>query len=136
MEHATVTDREAFAKIMANADKWATIDDIMGMCDKAGYWSETFLEESEVQSKKSHIRRLVRGLKDETNWPVWASVEKTDENGNKVRVYKQETLFDVDDYRQAVSYHSGVSNHHRAMASGYARRCRNRFNRQIPLNFG
>lgn len=73
--------------------------------------------------------------KDGEGFPLFASVETTDESGNAVRRYKQETLFDVEDYRQVVRYHADRSAHHQTMARGYAKRCKQRFNRQIRISF-
>ncbi len=131
----TQTERHTFEKLLGNVDKWATVDDIVALCDGEGFWSKDFLAQSEVQAKKSHVRRLIRQAKDASGWPVWASVETVNEEGKTVRVYKQETLFGVEDYRQAISYHAGISKHHAAMVAGYARRCKKRFNRTIQMTF-
>jgi hypothetical protein len=50
-----------------------------------------------------------------------------DEDGKQVRVYKQETLFNVDDYQQVIGYHKERRHHHDKMVRGYKRRCKDRF---------
>lgn len=134
MEKVRQTDRERFESLMGNADKWASIEDLVSLCDDAGYWSDEFYAQAQGSAKKSMVRRLIRTLKDDTDFPVWASVETTNEDGKNVRVYKQETLFDVDDYRQVVSYHSDRSSYHATVAKEYAKRCKVRFNKQLKID--
>ena len=74
-------------------------------------------------------------LKDEKGNPIFASVEKTDESGNLVKVYKQETLFDLADYEQVIEYHADRSKHHREMAKGYMIRCEQRLGVQLKMEF-
>lgn len=132
---ATQGDRERFERVMGNADSWATIDDLVELCESDGYWSNEFQATAALNAKKAHVRRMIRTLRDSDDWPVWASVETTNDKGETVRVYKQETLFDVEDYRQVVSYHVDRTNYSRRMATGYARRCKKRFHKQIPMHF-
>lgn len=131
----TDSDKSTFEAITGNADGWASIDALVDACEQAGFWGADFVQAATVQAKKSHVRKLIKSLKDKEGWPVWASVETTNESGETVRVYKQETLFDIEDYRKVVNYHAGVAQHHVAMARGYARRCKKRFNKQIALPF-
>lgn len=129
------TDIEAFSDVMRSCDDWERIDDIVRRCDEAEFWTAGFIATATVAAKKAHIRKLIKSQKDETNWPLWASIEVTDATGNISRIYKQECLFDVSDYRQVAAFHADRSHHHRAMAVGYAKRCRKRFNTQLTLQF-
>ena len=53
----------------------------------------------------------------------------------EVRVYKQESLFDVSDYVQVCAYHHQAGLHHLGMASGYRDRAERRFgNRSLSLS--
>lgn len=135
MSTVTQGDKTRFMELIGEAENWTSIDDLLTACDKADFWTEDFLDSVAERAKKSHLRRLIRSLKDGSGWPLWASVETTNESGEPVRVYKQEFLFDVGDYRQVVKYHSERSAHHRKMASGYAKRCKERFDRQLLLDF-
>ena len=136
MSRVAQSQRVRFQELMGNADCWASIDELVLACDDAKFWSKDFLDTVEDKAKKSEIRRLIRSIKDGESWPIWASVETITESGETVRQYKQELLFDVEDYRKVVKYHGDRSTHHRTMAVGYAKRCKNRFNRQLPLPFG
>lgn len=127
--------RERFADATAQANRWANIDTLIALCDEHGFWTDEFIAHVEDNAKKSFVRRMIKTLKTDEGDPVWASVEMTDDEGKTVRVYKQETLFSLDDYRQVVEYHTDRSNHHREMAMGYATRCRKRFKKQIPTMF-
>lgn len=113
--------------------RWATIDEFMSMLDDADYWDEEFTSAAVAQRKKIHIRGVIRNLKDKDGWPVFASVVQVDSDGNEVRIYKQETFFDRDDYMQVVSYHVDVVRHHVTMAVGYRNRAKGRYGMQIPL---
>ena len=135
MSKVTTTEKTKFVELMGSADAWASVDQLVAACNEAEIWPEGFLETVEAKAKKAHVRRMVRSLKDEGGWPLWASIETTNERGEPVRIYKQETLFDVGDYRQVVHYHSDRSRHHRTMAIGYAQRCKRRFGRQLMLPF-
>ncbi len=130
----SATERTRFQAITGNADGWASIDELVDLCDQEGFWEPAFLESATNQAKKSQIRRLMRSLKDDENWPVWASVETTDEDGKTVRRYKQETLFDVEDYRKTVDYWADRARYAGGMAKGYAKRCKKRFNVQPRLD--
>jgi len=136
MTTAVATDRARFQELMGNADAWNSIDKLVELCDEADFWSEEFTEGALASAKKSQVRRLIRTLKDDESWPLWANVETTGEDGKTERTYKQELMFDSNDYRQVVDYHNERSAHHSKMRDGYAARCKRRFDIQIPLPFG
>jgi hypothetical protein len=130
-----VMDQEVFAEIVT-ANRWQSVPELVEQLDTAGFWADDFLSEAELQSKKSWVRRHIKQLKDSSDFPLWASVKTKDDDGRTVTLYKQETFFDVEDYRQVVNYHAGRSDHHREMARGYSRRCKERLGKQIRLPFG
>lgn len=140
MSKVAATDKARFQELMGNADAWMPIEDLVALCDQEGFWKDAFLEGAVDAAKKSQVRRLIKTLTDDGDWPLWASVETTNEEGKAERVYKQEVLFDPDDYRQVVEYHSDRATHHGRMARGYAKRCDKRFKtrlyRQLDINFG
>src|SRR5512137_1067427 len=136
MEKIKQSDKSRFQELLGNADCFNTIEELVSMCDQAGFWTDDFLATVTDVAKKSTIRRLIRDVRDEDGWPSIGSIETTNEAGETVRVYKQEALFDIEDYRKVVAYHSERSRHHRNMAIGYAKRCKTRFNKQPPLDFG
>lgn len=128
----TNMSHDAFLEATGKA-QWATIDELVSMLDKAEYWDEAFTAQAVAQRKKIHIRGVIRNLKDKDGWPIFASVVQVDEDGNEVRIYKQETFFDRDDYMQVVSYHVDIVRHHVTMAVGYRQRAKHRYGMQIEL---
>ena len=129
------TGKARFSDVMGNSHQWASIGELLRACDEAGYWTDEFLATTTENAKKSHIRKMVK-VRDEAGWPLVASVTTANEDGELVQKYKQESLFDREDYRQVVAFHGERSNHHRKMAVGYAERCFKKFDVQLPLDFG
>lgn len=114
-------------------DQWATIDDLVKKLDAAGYWDDAFNTSAIDQKKKAHVRRRIRGLKDDEDWPLYANVTITLEDGTEQHVYKQEELFNRDDYFQVFSFHKERAGHHIGMAIGYQKRANKRLNMNIQL---
>ena len=130
----TKSERERFQQIVQGSD-WTEIGELVALCDRHDFWSDEFRESAATNAKKAAVRKLIKQLKDDDNFPLFASVETTNAEGRTVRVYKQESLFDTDDYRKVVKYHSQRSSYHRKMAGGYARRCRRRFRKQLAFGY-
>lgn len=120
--------------IMGNADSWDNLEDLVKICDKAKYWSPRLEKSAVMNAKKAHLRKALK-IKDEEGMPLFASIVTEDENGKKVRRYKQEALFDVEDYRQVAQYHMQAADHHTTMSKNYIRRCKTRFNVQLRFDF-
>jgi hypothetical protein len=127
--------RDCLEKVMSQSGGWATIDQIVTRLDAEGCWPAEFLARAMDEAKKQLARRLIRQSKDEKGWPTIASVETVNADGQTVRVYKQETLFEVEDYKQVVQYHHERSAYHRKMREGYRRRAKQRFGVQLPIPF-
>ncbi len=104
----------------------------MAICDEAGYWESDFESRALTNAKKMRIRKIISKVKDKDGFPLFPSVTILDD-GKKKRVYKQETLFDVEDYKAVVNYHARLSNHHRDMAEGYVKRCEKKHQVQLSL---
>ena len=125
--------REAFVTATASAT-WADIDALVAMLDGEDFWDEAFLAESIDAHKKSYIRREIKQIKTPDGDPVFASVTATNpETGEEERRYKQEAIFDRDDYAQTVRYHRRRADHHMQMAAGYARRGHERYGLQLNI---
>lgn len=54
------------------------------------------------QWKKCEIRRAVKGIKDEQNIPLIFSIVDVDGDGKAIRKYKQESLFNIEEYQQVI----------------------------------
>ncbi len=127
-------NRQAFLAAV-NGAEWASIDDLREMCDEAG---DVFSEEDDEQAKRSHknqrIRREIKKMTDASGFPVFASVHTTDpETGKQRRVYKQEALFDIEDYRAVIEDYAKSLQHDYQMMKGYRDRAEQRFSEQLPL---
>lgn len=116
-------------------ESWATIDVLKRRLDEAGFWDEDFLKSAIDEHKKAYIRRQIKTITDGEGWPLFANVLTVDAmTGVKEHVYKQETLFDRDDYMQVVGYHRDRAAYHEAMAAGYAGRAERRYAMQLPMS--
>lgn len=115
--------------------RWGDIDFLVEKCEAAGMFSDEDLDRAAKSYKKDRVRRLVKSLKDENGWPIFASVKVLEISGDEKRVYKQESLFDVDDYNQVVAYHTQQAQHHMQMANGYTERANVRFGNQLNLPY-
>lgn len=125
---------EHFGDITRKSGGWHTVDAIVKMLDKADFWTNDTVATAEQNFKKSFVRKMIRKIKDDNDWPEWASIE-IERDGQKVRVYKQETLFNLSDYKQVVRYHKARGSYHARMANGYVRRARERLGTQMRLPF-
>ncbi len=135
-ERVEETTVERFVGSLQAVNRWATIDEFVDALDEANFWDEAFYSKVESQAKKQFIRRMIRKAKDETDWPIWANVKIQDAvTGVEVRVYKQESLFDVADYAQVCAYHHQAGLHHFSMARGYKNRAERRFGKQAGFGF-
>lgn len=135
MSKPTMT-QDAFLEL-TRAETWATIDVLVRRLDEAAFWDKAFLDTAVAEHKKAFVRRQIRQLKDGTGWPLFANVVEVDPiSGDETHIYKQEQIFDRDDYVQVVTYHRRRAEHHERMAQGYAERARVRFSMQVPLWIG
>jgi len=119
-ERAEETAVERIVACLSAMNRWATIDEFVDALDEADFWDESFHSKVEGQAKKQFIRRMIRKAEDEADWPICANVKIQDAaTGVEVRVYKQESLFDVADYAQVCCYHRQAGLRHLGMARGY-----------------
>ncbi len=119
---------------MTRDESWVTIDLLKRRLDETGFWSDEFIDAAIDEHKKAYIRREIKCITDTTGWPVFASVITIDSiTGEHQRIYKQEEMFDRDDYMQVVSYHQDRAEYHEMMAAGYRERARERHAMQLEL---
>lgn len=127
-------NRQAFVHATRDAE-WASIDELCDMCLEA---EDVFTDDDWEQARRSYaktrIRREMKKLTDETGFPLFASVHTRDpQTGKTKRVYKQEALFDIDDYRAVIEEYAGRVKHDCEMMRGYKNRAETRFSEQLPL---
>lgn len=90
------------------------------------------IERLAVRGFTDEVRAALR-RKDSGGVPVYANVERIDKDGSRIRLYKQTSLFTVDDYRIAVaSYERRAAANHR-VAVALAKDCKTRLHVTIPL---
>lgn len=63
------------------------------------------------EHRKKVIRRELKQIKDEEGFPLIFSLAELDSSGHEIRKYKQESLFNVEDYKQALEYCRQHKNH-------------------------
>lgn len=123
---------EQFKQITAS-QSWATIDELVQACDDADFWEAGWLAATTSMAKKARVRRLIRQVKDDDGWPAIASILITNDDGNPQRLYKQEVLFNPEDYLQTVNYWIGRAQYDMKMAEGYRDHAHKRYGVQLAL---
>lgn len=114
---------------------WATIDELDQRLERVGYWDLALKTDAIAHLRKSHIRRKIRQQKDSKGWRLFASIKTVNSEGKAVRVYKQEILFDREDYRQVTRWWSERTRYCAVMTAGYAKNAKHRYRMQIALPF-
>jgi hypothetical protein len=123
-------NKDIFAEITAHT-RWANIDELTESLKDAGWFTSEFLEGAVENAMKERVRKEMKSHKDADGMPLFVSIVKPDGE----RVYKQETLFDLDDYKQVVNYHRERGQHHINIAKVYRDRAFDRFRVRIQLSF-
>lgn len=110
---------------------WATIDELEEAIEPL--LPDDFYEDAKSQARKIWLRRLLR-RRTEGGWPEFANIVRQDEQtGEEVHFYKQELMFDIDDYKQVVAYHADRAEYHLKVAFGYKAKAYERFGIQLSL---
>lgn len=126
---------EAFREATKDLGKFLSVPEVSDALDERGFWTEGFYSRIENGAKHAMIRHFMKNLKDEAGFPLWASVVYQAEDGTAKRVYKQETLFNLDDYRQVITYNKERSAYHREMAERYIERAKRKYPEQTNFNW-
>lgn len=105
---------------------WARTEDLVTALDAMGdVWGD-YEKKGLLEAKKALVRRYIKQLSEDGHQLVH-SIERACEGGSMERVYKQETLFEVDDYKQAYIYHRGRQSYHVHIADDLRERCKKRY---------
>jgi hypothetical protein len=112
-----------------------SIEEIVSRLDGGDFWTDEFLETAVFEAKKSLARKFAREAKDKNGERIFHSIERVDSEGDTVRAYKQETLFDKEDYRQVIAYHVQQAHYHKGEAKRMQSACLQRLGVQIELTF-
>jgi hypothetical protein len=114
---------------------WVDIDGLVAMLDAADYWDEDFLADAIDALKKAHARKQIKTIPGSDGLPAYQSVVTTDPmTGGTERRYKQEAMFDRDDYVQTIRYHRQRAEHHLREAAGLAQHGHDRYGLQLGLD--
>ena len=99
--------KERFIEMMERARlSWATIEELVAECDNAeDFWDAQWLATAVSSAKKSLVRKYIREVKDEEGMPLWHSIVTVDTTGMECHQYKQEVIFDKEDYLQVIQYY-------------------------------
>lgn len=125
---------DLFTQVTASID-WGTIDDLYDVVNQDERLVAALLAgDIREQAIKRGIRQLIKKVDGGNGHALYASVKSVDETGREITLYKQETLFNVDDYRQVVDYHEKRARHHSIEQRYYVQQCEKRFGVQIELN--
>jgi hypothetical protein len=126
---------ERFTEILAHRD-WMRTEEMVAALDRAKFWDASWLENEAVfRVKSEYARNMARTITRKDGRHVFVNVVKTTADGEKTHIYKQQTLFNVNDYRYVVSYHKQMAVHHIAEANRFARDCETYTGTQIPMPF-
>ena len=96
-----MSESERFRHLAASQD-WHTIDELVTTLDRAGFWNPALLTVALAAYKKSLIRRWIKHDRTADGYPAWESIVQPGADGEPRRVYKQEPLFSLEDYRQSI----------------------------------
>lgn len=123
---------------LAESTSWQTIDEIVAVLDGGEFWTDDWLDGAIVEAKKQKARDFLNSRKDADGMPLWPSVVIKDESGRDVRIFKQERLFNADDYVSQITFHQRRLEHHAHLAKRYRDRGIDRFGEQLrfKLNEG
>lgn len=128
-----MTDLRPIVEELMETEGWMTTDALARAIRERDCLDAEWRAAAEERALRYELRKLLRTSKDADGWPRYGNVIDVDEQGNRIQLYKQETLFDVDDYRQVMESHGRIANHHVEMMIGYREHCQSRYDVQLPL---
>jgi hypothetical protein len=97
-----------FEQYIRQLPGWNGIDNILRYLDREHYpWPQHFIDTSLERAKKAKIRQMIKQVRETDGRQTFASVVQTTPDGELQRVYKQECLFNLNDYYQVVKYNAG-----------------------------
>jgi hypothetical protein len=112
-----------------------TIDGVVSRLDAAGFWDAEFLHDATQHAKKHKGRSLLRQVKDISGYRAWDSLLVAGQDGQPKRLYKQEVLFDVEDYRQTIDYATTKATYWMGEATRWRDAMGKRYGEQLVLTW-
>jgi hypothetical protein len=83
------------------------------------YFTAEFYATAVAHMERIHVRRRLKQVTNTQGWPVFGNIERVDPDGTPTRVFLQEELFGLEEYRQIVAYHYGRARRHLFKAQTY-----------------
>lgn len=116
--------------------KWAEVAEIIEKLDEIpGFWQNILIMDAVKDDwKKRFVRRKIKQLRVD-GFPLFASIETKNKEGDLIRVYKREDSFIPEDFQKAAEYHGSVTVYHAKMARHYADGYESATGKQILLPF-
>jgi len=112
---------------------FCSIDLLAKVAMDRGVFDDEFMGKAAEVAVKAVLRRELK-RKDDKGDSLYHSVSVPDDAGEFTPVYKQETLFDVEDFRRVVNYYVHQANYNANEARKMARHCFERYAVQLPLD--
>lgn len=120
-------------KDLLRSKKWSTIDDFTDALADTGFFTKEDDQLAKLAGRKMKVRKLLKRMKDETGMPVFASIPVQDEKGKITHIYKQESLFNKNDYQRVIESLVRQSTSLIDMAKRYQQRAKERLGVQLKL---
>ena len=124
--------REHFLRV-TQLRRWGTIQAYIDLCRAQGYVIPTFYATTLAHMERIHVRRRLKQVTTAQGWPVFGNIARVRDDGRPERVFLQEDLFGLEEYRQIVAYHYGMARHHLFKAQTYREHAKARYGVQLPL---
>jgi len=120
---------------LESVDKWATIDDLVDHVVASVGIPDEVSQHAVRDSVARTVRQQIKTFKDADGLAQFESIEVESPDGTTVRVYKQLSLFNKDDYRLSIHWYSERGRYYCRKANTLAKRCNKEHRTQMPLPF-
>lgn len=109
------------------------IDTIIRELNNRGVFDDEDKSEVILEHRKRIVRRELKQIKDAEGFPLIFSLVELDSDGRVVRKYKQESLFSIEDYKQAIEYCRQHKRYWSKIERRLLKNAKTRFNGQTEL---
>lgn len=128
------TPKQRLLEILT-VNQFMNVDQMTDILIANGFWDGKDISNIIRTAQKAEVRKWVKTLKNEDGRPAFANIEIENEEGETIHVYMQPCLFDVDQYKQVISYHREKAKYHFNEAKNYTKQLFRQFGVQLELPF-
>lgn len=128
------TQKDRILEILRTND-FIDTDEATDLLDESGFWDSRDPDDLIRAQKKSETRLFLKTLKDEEGEPAFANIEIETLDGKVKHVYMQPYLFDVEQFKQIINYHTSKARHHADRARKLQKQLQAKYNIQYELPF-